>query len=162
MKKYKLLSQDMTSYGGFEWVLGKTYEIEKPGNSMCTDQVFHFYDSPEIAALMNPVHANIENPRLFECEVPGIVTHDGLKGGCKSMTLTSELPVPEFSTEQRVKFGILCAKKVCTDKKWNEWADNWLSGKDRDAYAADAARAACADQAAWAAAKWINEIVEEL
>ena len=28
--KYKLLNQDMTTYDGFQWEVGKTYTIDKP------------------------------------------------------------------------------------------------------------------------------------
>lgn len=33
----------------------------------------------------------------------------------------------EINTNQKVKYAILCAKKVYKNKKWNEWADSWLS-----------------------------------
>ena len=40
--------------------------------------------------------------------------------------------------------AVKTAKKVCTDKAWNAWADLWISGKDRSASAANAASAAYA------------------
>jgi hypothetical protein len=46
--------------------------------------------------------------------------------------------------------AVKTAKKVCTDKAWNAWADLWISGKDRT-YANAAANAANADYAANAA-----------
>ena len=51
--------------------------------------------------------------------------------------------------------AIKTAKKVCTDKAWNAWADLWISGKDRTAYAANAA-ANAANAATNAAANAAN------
>ena len=77
---YKLTAQDMTTHNGFKWKLGKKRTIYKFGKKLCTDQVFHFYDYPEMAELFNIRHANISNPRIFEVSCDE-VSHDGLKGG---------------------------------------------------------------------------------
>ena len=51
--------------------------------------------------------------------------------GYTKARLVEELPVPQISLVQRVRFAIFCVKEVYKAKKWNKWADNWLSGKDR-------------------------------
>ena len=43
MKKYKLTNKEMKTHKGFQWELGKKEVIEKKGNALCTDAVFHFY-----------------------------------------------------------------------------------------------------------------------
>ncbi len=48
--------------------------------------------------------------------------------------------------------AVKTAKKVCSDKAWNAWADLWISGKDRTYAAARAAAGAAAGDAARAAA----------
>lgn len=154
MEKYKLTRQDMTTHVGFKWELGREYVIEKPGTELCSDQVFHYYDSPELAMLLNPIHANYPAPRLFAVECD-FVAHDGLKGGAKKMTLTRELPLPEFSVKQRIACALLIAldtypqwQKHDAGNAWENWARDWLAG-DSDAEAAWAA--ARAARAAWAA-----------
>lgn len=98
-----------------------------------------------LAMLMNPIHADIDHPRLWECEGE-IVKRDGqLKCGCVTLTTKREIDLPAVSSTQKIRFAILCAKEVCTDQRWNAWADDWLSGKDRSA------RAAWAEAGAWAA-----------
>jgi hypothetical protein len=99
--------------------------------------------------LLNPIHANIKNPRLWEVECDQ-VAHDVTKGGAKRMRLVRELPVPQVTMEQRVRFAILCAKEVCHDPQFVAWADGWLSGGDRSKEAAEAASWA-AQAASWAA-----------
>jgi hypothetical protein len=79
-----------------------------------------------------------------------MLSDHGLKFGFTEMGVVEELPLPNITTTQKVAFGILCVKQVHAEPRWNEWADNWLSGKDRTA--ASAARAASAAMA-WASAE---------
>lgn len=134
MKKYyKLTTQDMTTHVRCKWILGKWKKAR--GNSrkgLCSNAWLHCYDSPLLAVLLNPIHANIKNPRLFEVEVKGMSKNDrGTKRGFKQMKLIKELDVPNITTEQRIKFVILCAIEVYESKSFNVWAKNWLSGADK-------------------------------
>jgi len=56
--------------------------------------------------------------------------------------------LPEIPNRQKVKFGILCALEVYREKKFVQWAENWLSGKDRSLFAAQ--------EACWAAV-WVKQ-----
>ena len=165
---YKLLTQDLKSYNNTQWHLGETKRVPDTSNyTMCSKEVLHCYAHPLLAAFYNPIHANIQNPRLFKIEIDRVVATDGKKQASLEQTLLIELPLPTISTEQRVHIAILCAKTVYTDKAWNAWADSWLSGKDRTttsayaaanaagyaaAHTADNAAADAANAAAYAAA----------
>jgi len=128
---YKLTDSKMRTYNGFQWELGKWYK--KTGEEdLCSSDWLYFYNNPLIGMFMNSIHANIENPRLFRAEVEGnFIDDNGLKCGYSRARLIKELPVPQISNVQRVRFAILCAKEVYKGKKWNKWANNWLSEKDR-------------------------------
>ena len=132
------------------WAVGVEHKTAGTGTRLCTADVIHAYEHPLIAVLMNPVHADF-NPatmRLFVAEGE-IVVHEGqLKCGVHALKIVEEIPVPALTTEQRVKFAILCAKLVCKDAAWNAWADKWLSCDDRSAAAAAAAGAETAEAAA--------------
>lgn len=157
MTKYKLTTQDLTTHNGCQWEVGVAKKTDGTGD-LCGTGWLHYYHDPLLAVLLNPGHADIKNPRLWEVKADGKHKDDhGLKGGCTKMTLIREIPLPEVTTTQRVAFGILCAKEVCTDKKWNVRADKWLSGEDRSEKAARAsvawsavAAAEIAARAAWA------------
>ena len=128
---YKLTDSKMKTHRGFQWELGKWYETTGEGK-LCSPSWLHFYSDPLVGMFMNPDHANIKNPRLFCAEVEGkFLNNHGLKCGYSRARLIEELPVPQISFVQRVRFAILCAKKVYKGKEWNKWANNWLSGKDR-------------------------------
>ena len=127
---------------------------------LCGPGWIHAYEHPLIAVLMNPIHGDFKNPRLWEAEGE-IGLRDGqLKCGCATLMTIREIPLPEITTEMRVRFAIMCVKEASTAdaaevrKAWDAWADRWLSGEDRTQAAADtawtAARAA-AKAAVWAA-----------
>ena len=153
--KYKLLNQDMTTYDGFQWEVGKTYTIDKPGNELCTDQVFHCYYSPETAAIFNRLHANISDPICYAVETGDIVEDDRLKLGTKSMKLISRFDLPTFTDRQYRLFAIKAARFAMnlaniTIPQWDKWADLYEndSATPDAAYAAAYAAADAADAAA--------------
>ena len=128
---YKLIGSEMKTHKGFQWELGKWYETTGKGK-LCSSSWLHFYNDPLVGLFMNPIYANIPNPRLFRAEVEGKFLDDnGLNCGYTKARLIKELPVPQISPVQRVRFAIFCVKEVYKERKWNKWADNWLSGKDR-------------------------------
>ena len=160
MKKYKLTDQNMRTHIGFQWKLNEEKTTSGQGDTLCNASWLHYYHSPLLAVLLNPIHADIKNPRLFEVKALGKHLDDrGLKGGCNRMTLIKELKLPEITLNQKIAFGILCSLQVYKEKSFVSWAKNWLSGTNRDtaayaadAYAADAYAAYAADAAAAAAA----------
>jgi hypothetical protein len=126
------------------WTVGEWVEANNDGlKGLCSDGYVHWYADSLLAVLLNPIHADIDNPRLWEIETAGYELTDGqLKGGSQSVRLLREIPLPAVTVEQRIRFAILCGQEVYADAAWNLWADNWLSGKDRTATAATAAFAA--------------------
>jgi len=166
---YKLLTQGMTSHGGCQWALDEWKETSGEGE-LCGPGWLHYYEHPLLAVLHNPIHADIQSPRLFEVEVEGKIKRDGqMKSGCTRMRISKEIPLPIATTEQRVRYAIFCAMAVLPDKpwaaRWHAWAETWLSGEDRtEEEAAKAAQTMIWEQvvigelrAAWEAAAWAAE-----
>ena len=132
----------MQTFNGFQWKIGETKTTSGNSNELCNNQFLHYYHDPLLAILLNPVHANIDNPRLFEVEAEGIHLNDkGLQGGCTQLTLIRELELPKVTTLNRIAFGILCALEVYRETNFVEWANSWLIGENRN-YNAAADRAA--------------------
>ena len=148
MKRYKLTNQDMQTHNGFKWKIGKWYKTSGEGE-LCSEGWLHCYCDPNLAILHNPIHADISDPMLFEVDVRGeCKTDKQMKEGWTEMRLVKAIPIPEITTEQRIKYAILCATEIYQDEDFMEWALLWWSGVDRSA---DAARAAWA--AVWAATR---------
>ena len=120
---------------------------------LCSDAWIHAYTHPLLAVFMNPVHARIKNPILWEGKGEGEAKFESEKCGFRKFTTLRQIPLPEVTDVQKIAFGILCAKEVYKDLSWNQWADKWLSGEDRTKSSADAAAdaAASAAYAAYAA-----------
>ena len=139
---YKLTDSEMRTHNGFQWELGKWYKTTGKGK-LCSPGWLHFYNDPLVGMFLNLTYVNIGNSRLFRAEVKGKGLNDhGLKCGYSRARLIEELPVPQISFVQRVRFAILCAKKVYKEKEWSKWANNWLSGKDRTEESAKSAKSA--------------------
>jgi len=146
---FKLTTQEGKTHNETQWGENVTHEATgdiKQG--LCSDAWIHAYTHPLLAVLMNPVHADIENPILWEGKGEGEAKFEPLKCGFRKFTTLKKIPLPEVTDVQKVAFGILCAKEVYKDSSWNQWADKWLSGEDRTKSSANAA----ADAAAYAAA----------
>ena len=156
---YKLTTQEGKTRNETQW--GENISHEATGDikqDLCSDAWIHAYTHPLLAVFMNPVHARIKNPILWEGKGEGEAKFESEKCGFRKFTTLRQIPLPEVTDVQKITFGILCVKEVYKDPSWNQWADKWLSGEDRTEasaaanayYAANAANAANA--AAYAAA----------
>ena len=134
--RYKLTDSKMMTYGGTLWTIGEWKETSGEGD-LCSDGWLHCYCDPLIAVMLNPIHGNINAPKIFAVEVGGETKAEGqLKEGWTRMRLAQELELPAVTTEQRARFAILCAYEVCEDVGWRRWANAWLSVEDRSQRAA--------------------------
>jgi len=151
IKLYKLTDRDGQTLNGTQWGPGVSHSGTGEGE-LCGPGWIHAYEHPLIAVLMNPIHADFQNPRLWEAEGEVGLRDGQIKCGCKTLTTVREIPLPAITTDMRVRFAILCAQHVClrTCSTWKAWADKWLSGEDRSVEAAKAAAWASYDAAAWA------------
>lgn len=153
---YKLTDMNMKTYRGYSWTLGKWNRTSGKG-TLCGPGWLHAYTSPVLAELLNPIHANFREYRLFRGEASGpVISDSGLKVGYTNMRITEELPRLHITTENRIRFGIACACRVYTSAEYRAWAGRWVSGADRTetaAWAAVEAAETAAETAAWAAVR---------
>ena len=150
MKLYKITDEKNCSKNATQWGVGITHELP-PCNDpkLCTNKVIHAYRTAEQVAFMYLAHVSYSEPHLWKAE-GDIVVDDGTKVGVFRLTTLIEIPMPVITTEQRIEIAIRCAKLVCTDERWNNWADKWLDGTDRSNNAAHAAAYVAAHAAAYA------------
>ena len=158
MRAYKLTDEKMQTHNGFQWTPGEWKETDGKGD-LCGAGWLHFYESAEMSALMNPIHANMREPICWEAEVECKFRFDScLKFGATRGRIVNRVKLPSYTATQLVAFAILCAYPFGSES-WKNWADRWLSGEDRSSAAAqvaaaeaDAARSAAAWASAWASA----------
>ncbi len=135
---YKLTTREWTTKNNTLWGPNVTHKTSGKGE-LCGPGWLHAYLSPELAVLLNPIHADITDAVLWEAEGDIGATDGQLKVGCASLTTIRIIPTPMVTLEHRVRFAILCANAVYDAPKFSKWAKNWLSGKDRSAEAARSA-----------------------
>lgn len=130
MKLYKLTNSNARTYNDTQWGAGVTHKASGEGQ-LCGPGWLHAYTDPLLAVLLNPIHANFEEPRMWESEGQVGITNHGLKVGCTTLTTVREIPLPNITVEEKVRFGILCALKVYKDESFVTWAKNWLIRANR-------------------------------
>ena len=134
------------------WGEGISHTASGEGELCSAAGWLHAYSHPLLAVLLNPIHANIKNPKLWEAYGSGLKKSDhGLKLGFTKLTTKKEIALPVITDTQKIAFAILCALEVCKEPRFVTWANNWLSGKDRTADAAAYAVANAAANATYAA-----------
>lgn len=107
------------------WGPGVTHTASGEGD-LCGPGWLHAYTSPELAVLLNPIHAALSDPVLWRAEGEIGKSDRGLKVGTKSLTTIEIVPRPVITIGQRVKFGILCALQTYKEPKFVAWAEGWL------------------------------------
>ena len=150
---YKLANHDRTTYGGFLWgPKGWSPPILKGKGKLCTKSWYHGYEDPLLAALHGPAHVSFKHPILFAIAVAKAdVRRDGqVKLGFRLGVVQDDVPLPEPTLEQRVRYGLGAALVVYHEPSYVSWASGWIDGQDRSQVAAR--RAA---EAAWMS-EWID------
>ena len=126
---YKLTDQDNFTRRGerneCRWGPGISHEGTGRGG-LCSEGWIHAYEHPLLAALLNPIHAAIAEPKLWRAEGKISLRDGELKVGAKKITTFEEIPLPELSTEFRVTFAIKCTLSVCKEPGFTKWAEAWL------------------------------------
>lgn len=130
-KLYKLTNELDKTRNETQWGPGISHKATGPGTDLCSNAYIHAYESPELAIIMNPVHADFWNPHLWKAR--GVIKiSDGTKCGCKSIMTIKRIPIPIVTDEQKIKFGILAALEVCEDPYFVKWTNDWLNGLNID------------------------------
>ena len=124
MKYYKLTDSNLKTQSETLWGVGVTHTATGKGHQLCSGDCIHVYDHPLKAAFFNPIHANFRSPILWECRVRAVKARDNTKVGVKTCTTIKQIPLPEITTEQRVRVAIYCALVVYSDAKFVQWANN--------------------------------------
>jgi len=116
MKLYKLTDQDCKTRSRMLWGENVTHFIEPSNNpQLCTKGLIHAYQNLNLAYLLNPIHANYNNPIAWLAEGEIVVKDWGKIGTFKLTTIRQVKPSWVGSPKEqdvRIMFAIKCAKAV--------------------------------------------------
>jgi len=149
---YKLTSAQGQTYGQTQWGPGIEHTASGEG-PLCGPGYIYAYTDPLLAVLLNPIHANFEDPLLWEADGDVARSDGGLKIGYTRLRTDRTIPLPEITLEQRIEIAIRCALAVYPEPNFAAWAADWLSGQDRSVESAAAAKALAPGPSARAAAR---------
>lgn len=99
---FKLTTQSLQGWKGFQYFINKKVYAKGKIKFPLTDGVIHYYASPLLSALVNCGHGNINNPRLWKCEVIKPLGCDGLQRWCRGIKILKEEPLPQLTLEQKL------------------------------------------------------------
>jgi len=118
MKLYKLTDENGFTKNNVKWYEGFTLTLPRKKNpQLCTADLVHAYKNINLGLLLNPIHANIINPLLWEAKGE-VVVEDYGKVGCFELTTKKQIPLPEWHINENkrkdviILFAILCAEAV--------------------------------------------------
>jgi hypothetical protein len=156
---YKLTNQQCKTHGGYLYgKIGSVHTKPKQDHdyALCSSDVFHAYSNPNLAFLMNPIHAEITNPRLW-LVLGNVVVDNSLKVGSSYQLVVRELATPDWVGSScdlgiRVRFARLCVAAGYTDAAARNARHAARHARYAIRYADDARYARYADAAAYYAA----------
>lgn len=132
MKLYKLTDQDgytrRRESGETKWMKKFTL-TKKPCKDpqLCSSDVIHAYTNANLGFLLNPLHANLKTPQIWEA-LGEIVVKDWGKVGCFSLTTTKKLKTPDwvkkYPQNVQIWFAILCYELVLKYFRKNSFEDD--------------------------------------
>lgn len=125
---YKLVDQQFTSCNGMKW-FPNVWHMESGLDTLCNEGWLHVYTHPLLAAFLNPIHADVQEPKYFRAEAVGnFRIESGLKVGVTALRITEEILPPHIDQEHRIRLALMVSLEVCTNIQWCSWARNYLEG----------------------------------
>lgn len=154
---FKFTNNQWKSDGGLTWSYGKTNTIKDfpsvlgsmPRKWMSKDEFFSqkshkigwasnsilSYTNPIIACLLARVHdpSIIDSSDLLLWECTGKVDKVTIDKVALCSELKTERPreIYPISVKTRLQFGFGCVDKVYKDNEYQQWVNDWFSGRDR-------------------------------
>lgn len=133
MEKYVLANADNETWRGTRIVPGQRVHSPLSTNDLVTRNQPELGESPLVAVMLNPWHAHLEAPKMLELQL----THVAVDAGEPGVNLrVRETEVPPVTTDQKIIFSLMALKELYGNEAFCNWADGWISGRDRSAESA--------------------------
>lgn len=133
MRKYLLVDLKGRSRRGMLIEVDRASVNRRLGGEIVSRNIWECADSPLLAVMINPLHAEFVRPRLFE-----------LRGDFDDKKINlqrvREVAVPEVSPEQKLVFAMYCIRSLAPEHIFAAWSERWLANIDRSVTGAQLAR----------------------
>jgi hypothetical protein len=128
MARYLLTDAENHTWRGSTIYPGRSVYSMNTQNNIVATNASEIGESPLVAIMLNPWHAEVENQKMLELEFSMIsmVKHDP-----RINLLIRETQTPSVTTDQKIVFALMVIQDVYKNEVFNNWSDNWISGNDR-------------------------------
>lgn len=133
MRKYLLVDLKGRSRRGMLIEADRAVANRRLGGEIVSRNIWECADSPLLAVIINPLHAECVRPRLFELR--GVFDDQKI-----DLRRIREVAVPGVSPEQKLAFSMYCIRSLAPDHAFAAWAERWLSNIDRSVIGAQLTR----------------------
>lgn len=134
LKPYYLLADaNGHSLRGSQIHSGHFIQSRHEGGDLVSRNTWECMSTPQLAVMVNPLHAQSVPARLFEIrhrEVALVPRRAGVN------LYIRELSVPTVAPIQKLAFAIMAVRDLNYDHPFTDWAQRWLAGTDRTTIAA--------------------------
>lgn len=130
---YLLTDANGRSLRGSQLHSGHLIQSRHDGEDLISRNTWECMSTPQLAVMVNPLHAQSAPARLFEIrhrEVALVPRRAGVN------LYIRELSVPTVVPIQKLAFAIMAVRDLDYDHPFTDWAQRWLSGADRTTIAA--------------------------
>jgi hypothetical protein len=128
MTRYLLTNAEHNTWRGSRVSPGRSVISSKSEDNVIDRNTDELGESPLVAIMLNPWHAQIDQQKMLELEIGQVevINNDT----CINMTVR-EASVPSVTTDQKIVFALMVMQEVYKNPVFNNWADSWISGSDR-------------------------------
>jgi class 3 adenylate cyclase len=118
---------------GRVWREAVTHTLEA---NVSSEDAFHCYATPKLAALLNVAHERMRQPRLWEVQVHDAqADFDEPAVHSTSATAVQRVQMPTLVAHDFARFAVLCAREAFSAGllgiEFASWSKGWLAGQDR-------------------------------
>jgi|GEM_PF-3453889 hypothetical protein len=133
MTRYLLTNAENHTWRGSHVCPGQSILASNTEENVLTRNAEELGDSPLVAIMLNPWHAQIDHQKMLELEIG---RNDLDEIGSSTNVVVRETTVPSVTTDQKIVFALMTIQEVYGNPVFKCWADDWISGSDRSAEAA--------------------------
>jgi hypothetical protein len=133
MARYLLTNTDNYTWRGSRIFPGRSVFSSKTGHNVIEKNSAEIGESPLVAIMLNPWHAQLDEPKMLELQFSQVAV---VKDDPSINMQVRETGVPSVTTDQKIVFALMVLKEVYENVGFAEWAGSWISGTDRSAESA--------------------------
>ncbi len=97
------------------------------GKDIISQNLWECSESPVLAVMKNPLHAECDKPKLFRIDCREKTKRDSV---IREFSISDD-DLPKVSSEQKLAFAMYVVRELAPEHRFSHWVERWLSRVDR-------------------------------